>query len=82
MGKYIIKINVFYFEWSTIVDAPVTCAMDKIELETYIKDKYGREGLDTLPARLERVEKNGTSAHGLTLDELIKYNRAVTENNV
>ena len=76
MGKYIIKINDLYFEWSTIVDAPITYGMTKDELVEHIRWRYGQEGINELPKRLERVEKQGTSAHGYTLERLIDYNRA------
>ena len=76
MGRYIIKIDDLYFEWSTIVDAPVTYGMLESELVKYIRDQYGLKGLVGLNDRLMRVKKTGTSAHGLTLDELIEFNRA------
>ena len=77
MSRCIIKINDKYFEWSTIVDAPVTYGMDKSELKTYIKNEYGNEGLRKLPQRLKRVEKRGASwVDGHDLDYTIAFNRA------
>jgi len=77
MPNAIIKIKDKYFEWSTVVDAPVTYGMTKDELYEYIKERYGREGLQELPERLARVEKFGTSFHwNTTLDELFESNRA------
>ena len=76
MGRYIIKIDDLYFEWSTIVDAPVTWGMTENELVEHIRFRYGQEGIDELPKRLSRVQQNGTSAYGLTLDELIVGNRS------
>ena len=77
MSKCIIKIKDKYFEWSTIVDAPVTYGMDKEELEEYIKSEYGNEGLRKLPERLKRIEEKGTSWVDFTnLEGTIEFNRA------
>lgn len=76
MPSYIIKLGDKYFEWSTIVDAPVTYAMSQDELRRYVKTRYGEVGLEDLPARLERVESTGTSSRFETLAELIAANRA------
>ncbi len=77
MPRYLIKIKDKYFEWSTIVDAPLTYGMNEDELKFYIKEKYGNEGLAELPARLERVEKQGTSCHfNYTLEDIGGCNRA------
>lgn len=83
MGKFIIKINDKYFEWSTIVDAPITYGMSLEELSAYIRRTQGTEGLDLLPKRLERVNQKGTSAIDRTLDNLISSNRAgINEKNI
>ena len=63
MGRFIIKLKDLYFEWSTIVDAPVTYGMTLDELREYIKEEYGNEGLEQLPQRLERVKQHGTSEY-------------------
>ena len=77
MSKCIIKIKDKYFEWSTIVDAPVTYGMDKEELEEYIKSEYGNEGLRKLPERLKRIEEKGASWVDFTnLEGTIEFNRA------
>ena len=77
MGKFIIKIKDRYFEWSTIVDAPVTYGLTLDELREYIKEEYGNEGLEELPARLERVEKYGTSSQNQeSAEDLCARNRA------
>lgn len=77
MSHGIFKIRDRYFEWSTVVDAPVTYGMTLEELEAYIKDEYGRTGLKELPARMDRVEKYGTSYYPpKTVDELLVLNRA------
>ena len=77
MPTFIIKLEDKYFEWSTIVDAPVTFAMSRDELEEHIKEEYGNEGLRELPERLKRVDKQGTSCCvPLTVEDLISCNRA------
>lgn len=80
MGKAIIKIKDKYFEWSTIVDAPVTYGMSKSQLESYIKEQYGLNGTSNLEERLQRVEDKGHSFLGnygeLTLEDIIACNRA------
>jgi len=76
MGRAIIKIKDKYFEWSSIVDAPVTYGMNEEELKSYIKGMYGEKGLRELPARLVRVEETGTSFIGSSLEDIIPFNRA------
>jgi hypothetical protein len=77
MPRAIIKIKDKYFEWSTVVDAPVTNGMTEAELLEYVKERHGSEGLRQLPERLARVRANGTSFHAYgNLDELLKLNRA------
>ena len=76
MARCLIKIKDKYFEWSTIVDAPVTYGMTEEELEKYIERQYGKIGLNKLPHRLERVEETGTSAYWCDLKSIITPNRA------
>ncbi len=76
MGRAIIKIKDRYFEWSTVVDAPVTYGMTLDELRTYIKEEQGRIGLEDLEANLKRIEEVGTSYRFTTADEVISGNHA------
>ena len=77
MPRYICKLNDMYFEWSTIVDAPITYGLSLDEYKKYYKEEYGKISFEhELPERLERVEKTGTSAINSTLDDIISYNRA------
>jgi hypothetical protein len=62
MPKYIVKLNDYYFEYSTIVDAPVTFGMSLVEFLEYYKEEYGREGMRHLQARMKFVESKGTSS--------------------
>ena len=61
MSRCILKIKDKYFEWSTVVDAPLSYGMNYLELKKYIKAKYGLEGLKRLPNQLERIAKKGNS---------------------
>lgn len=77
MPRYIIQHDGWYFEWSTVVDAPVSRAMRLDEFWDYYKDQYGRVGLDQLPQRLERANNKGTSSFlSCSFDDLIENNRA------
>lgn len=77
MPRYIIKIKDKYFEWSTIVDAPVTYGMSLDEFRSYYRQEYGDSSMSTLDERLVRVENKGTSSmmHD-SLKDCISYNRA------
>jgi len=69
--------EVRYLEWSTTVDAPVTYGMTVAELHDYVQAEYGRRGLEELPARLDRVERFGTSSiRPCSANDLITANRA------
>ena len=75
MPNYLLKLKDKYFEWSTIVDAPISYGMTLEELLQYIGEKYGQEGMDVLPARLLRLDARGTSANIFwTTADLTKYN--------
>jgi hypothetical protein len=76
MGRGIIKLGNHYLEWSTIVDAPITYGMTLDELRDYVKSECGEEGLRHLPERLERADRTGTSFVGLTVGEVVRFNRA------
>lgn len=62
MGQFIVKLEGKYLIWSSIVDAPITMGMTLAELTEHVRNESGRRGLDDLPARLARVDVNGTSA--------------------
>jgi len=77
MSRYIIKIKDKYFEWSTIVDAPITNGMSLSEFRSYYQSEYGENGMKNLDERLKLVEAKGISSildHNL--EEFIKYNHA------
>lgn len=76
MGKGIVKIRDRYLVWSTVVDAPITYGLSREEVEEYVKEEHGNEGLRQLPLRMERVEETGTSFHGMTASDVMSLNRA------
>lgn len=77
MGRFIVKLEDYYFEWSTISDRPATFGMKLDEFTRFYREEYGRRGMQELPARLERVEKCGTSSYDSeTPEELFLCNRA------
>lgn len=82
MPRYIIKLPCdgadYYLEWSSIVDAPVTCGMTWEEFKAHYRHRYGMDGLRVLPERLARVEKTGTSdaTNRRPVRDWMKYNRA------
>ncbi len=76
MGRFICELGGLYFEWSNVVDAPVTVGMDLDEFIKYYKETYGTSSMDEFYKRLRRVEQKGTSAIYSDLDELIQHNRA------
>jgi hypothetical protein len=81
MGSCLIKIKDLYFEWSTVVDAPITNGMKLRELVDYIEDEYGKQGLREFPERFARVIRYGHSMvqrypSPLLLKGFIEGNRA------
>lgn len=80
--KYICKINTGgkdrYFEWSTVSDAPITYGMSIEEFRRYYQRTYGEEGMQWLEKWMPNIEAGGCSFPGVTLDELIRSNRAGT----
>lgn len=77
MPRYIVKLNGYYFEYSTIIDAPVTFGMKLEDFKEYYQEKYGLDGMRILDERLDRVEKYGTSSCDKeTADEMLSGNRA------
>ena len=68
----------YYFEWSTIVDAPVTYGMSLDDFKAHYRDQYGEDGMRGLDDRLKRVELKGVSSmmDDDSLQDLVAYNRA------
>jgi len=77
MSHFIIKLKEWYFNWSTVVDAPITNRMTLEELTAYIQFQYKEHGARELSKRLDRVERKGTSAFLYeSVEEVISGNRA------
>lgn len=77
MPRFIIHHDGYFLEWSTVVDAPVSYGMRREEFEEYYLAEHGRSGMLELAARLERAERNGTSAIPFTsVESLTSLNRA------
>ena len=77
MPSFIVKLESYYMEWSTVVDAPTTFGMKLDEFEQYYEHENGRRGMEDLPNRLERVERHGTSSIGpMSASDLLELNRA------
>ncbi|RYD66587.1 MAG: hypothetical protein EOP83_04680 [Verrucomicrobiaceae bacterium] len=62
MPKYIVHQDGWFFEWSTVVDAPTTFGMKLDEFKEYYRDHYGSEGMRELGERLDRAITKGTSS--------------------
>lgn len=75
MPKYILKLGTKYMEYSTISDAPLTDALTFKELKSYIRRRYGTEGLERLQERLSDADRCGSSS-GESLEDAIACNRA------
>ena len=77
MPKFIVKLHDYYMEFSTIVDAPTTFGMKRAEFEDYYRKQYGESGMRELPARMERVDANGTSAlNKECVADMMRFNHA------
>jgi hypothetical protein len=74
MPRYVCQYNGRWFEWSTVVDAPVTFGMTREEFIDYYNNEYSGRDLES---RMERAEQKGTSSMmDSTLEDLITSNRA------
>lgn len=90
MGRGIIALkdkqeNVYYLDWSTICDAPVTNGMTRKELIQYLAENRGykkcRCGCNcAAEAVLAHIDKYGHSWTGLSkpVEDIISHNRAGT----
>lgn len=67
----------YYFDYSTVVDAPTTGAMTRREYESYYRSKYGEANTESLLSRLARADARGTSSmlHA-NLADILSSNRA------
>lgn len=81
MGRSICKIphggKDYYLIWSTVVDSFVTFGMELEEFTAWMREEEGNRYMEaTHPARMERVEKYGTSSRmDNSVEEVIGCNR-------
>jgi hypothetical protein len=77
MPRYAIRIDDYYLEWSTIVDAPISYGMSEEEYRKFFIEEYGRASGHQLEPRMQRIAQYGTSSrHGDTPEQLVVANRA------
>ncbi|MCK9154500.1 MAG: hypothetical protein M0P12_00150 [Paludibacteraceae bacterium] len=77
MSRIIVKLKDYYFEYSTIVDAPVTYGMKRDEFEAYYRNEYGKSGMENFSSRMKRVDQKGTSSlYHNCAEETLKTNLA------
>lgn len=77
MGRYILHHEGLFFEWSTVVDAPVTQAMSEAEFRSYFLRLHGDHLESDLDERLTRAKATGCSAReGYSLADIVSHNRA------
>lgn len=79
MTRLIIQIKDRYFEWSTVVDAPITYGLTREELRKYYKEEYGNYGMRTFEEKMSRVDRYGTSLQGRSAQDVTRLNRAGPE---
>ena len=81
MPSYILKLEddgkEYFLEWSTIVDAPVSYAMQYDEFRDFYQQEYGRSKMAEFEERIARARAKGTSSmlHE-SADDIIDWNRA------
>lgn len=76
MPQYILKIEGRYLLWSTVVDAPITFGASREGIAAEIESLYGTEVRRDHEARMDRVERTGTSAIGESAESVMRHNRA------
>lgn len=77
MPTFIVKLEDYYFEYSTICDAPVCWGMPLEKFKRYYKKKYGTSGMYNYEERMKRVEQFGTSEYGeKSVNGTLNSNRA------
>jgi hypothetical protein len=67
MGRFVCHLDGKFFEFSTVVDAPVTDLMSEEEFIDYYTRLYGEmaaesDHRDGMRARMQRARENGTSS--------------------
>lgn len=84
MGRCVVKLAPDkYVEWSSIVDAPVTCVLTRAQMVTHLNFRYGFDKRVDIVDRMQRADTFGTSLsdesrsnYGTSTEEFIRGNRA------
>jgi hypothetical protein len=77
MGKCVIKLDGKYMQYTTVSDSPCSPLLPEALFKRYWDAKYGfGSGFDYLIAMRDVELNKGCSAHGYTVDEVLKNNRA------
>jgi hypothetical protein len=78
MGRFICHLDGKFFEWSTVVDAPVAYLMEEAEFVAYQQADHDKHYVENeLPARMARARSKGTSSMlDDSLEALVRGNRA------
>lgn len=77
MPRFIVRLEGRYFEWSTVVDSPITAPMTREEFAAYYREEYGRSAMTEFEERMVRVEERGVSAFAYeSAEDLMDGNRA------
>ena len=78
MPRFCVQLDGKYFEWSTVVDSPITSPMSREEYLKWHLVEYGRIGNRDVDERLALADKHGTSCRypPMSAKDLIAGNRA------
>lgn len=77
MGRYLVQLDKYVVEWSTIVDGPLTEPLTRKEMERHLVKQYGIEGTRDLKERFERLDRKGTtSMFHESAEAAVRNNRA------
>jgi hypothetical protein len=76
MGKAILHIDGKFMHWSSVTDAPETPLLPEPLFAQYWKDEYGRSGVVDYVNLMEMAKERGCTAHGTTVNSIIRDNRA------
>lgn len=78
MGRFVCHHEGYFFEWSTVVDAPVTYGVDLEQFTDYYRSRYGELDFEhEWPKRLERALATGCSSRiDRDLRSMVSFNHA------
>lgn len=78
MPRYILHRNDLFLEWSTVVDSPVSAALERDAFVAHMRATYPPAQNADLERRMERALATGVSVVNppLTLEDVIAHNKA------